>query len=242
MTVTTLDSLLSITLAIVREVASHMAVPLTDPQADTLAETVAYAIDERHAANLLSPAGHSSDVITAVSEVAAKHLRCCYFLQVGVILGLEVGYTTEHDKEQIMHFAEIYEAAFEQSFADRKTDIVALPPVQDYVRAVLTKGVEFCRCSHDGDDLEVEEWWRAKYVPEHDFTHLCQHRPSDDGAAVTKIAASGIVVYEEYAEHGVAHRIGAPAIIERTERGEVLSERYFVMGEELPGPRRRADA
>lgn len=242
MTTTTFDTLSTVALAVVREVAMHMNVLLNDPQADVIAETVAYAIDERHAAHLITAPQRSPEIITAASEIAARHVRAFYFLQVGTSIGLELGYTREADMDELLRLANIYDVAFDQTLTDRRTEIIWLPPVWDYVRAALTKGVEFCRASRDDEGYVTEEWLLALYDDTYDFTHHFQHRPSEEGPAVTKTSLSGIIVYEEYAEYGMAHRVGAPAIIERNDSGAVVCARYFDMGEERAGPSRRADA
>src|SRR5690606_12183767 len=119
MTTTTFDTLSTVALAIVREVAMHMNVLLTDPQADVIAETVAYAIDERHAAHLITAPQRSPEIITAASEIAARHVRAFYFLQVGTSIGLELGYTREADMDELLRLANIYDVAFDQTLTDR---------------------------------------------------------------------------------------------------------------------------
>lgn len=56
------------------------------------------------------------------------------------------------------------------------------------------------------------------------------------------MTANGVVVYEEFVEDGVAHRPGAPAIIERSETGEIITERHFYRGLEHVDCRMVADA
>ncbi len=242
MTAPTFENLSHLTGAIVREVAMHMSVPLTDPQIETIAEAVAYEMDEGSAANLLFAPDRRPEAITAVSELVAKHVRYFFFIQVGTGLGDAVGYDRRLQRHMnlMMHFAAIYDAAFEKAFSDRPTEMIKLPPVAEYVRAALTMGLEFCDLYEDDEGCRVEEWFLAQYEPEHDSTHLLKHRL--DGPAILRTDGSGTVLYEAYCQYDVPHRIGEPAVIERNASGETIRERYFDFGHEIALPMRRADA
>ena len=232
------DTLRAIVHGIVPEIAAHMNITLVGAHACILAETIASALDDVTAARVVRrmTAADTARII----ELTATQLRHLFFLQVGVQLGLTLGHTGAGDSMQV--FGDIYGAAFEQACPERTTELVRFPSVDDVVRDIIRAGFEYCHVTASDDGIDIQEWRRVGYCVDYDLILCTPHRAVTEGPALICTAANGVVVYEEFVEDGVAHRPGAPAIIERDAAGAVVNERFFHRGLEHVDCRMVADA
>lgn len=212
-------------------VAARMNVSIADAQVSIIAEDVFYALDEAVSVRMLQ--GTPKDDSETLIELAAKHLRSFYFLQVGLRLGLLLGYSYERDLAYIQHLSEVFDTAFEQTRSDKQSEFCILPAVDEYVAAILARGFQFPHLSVNDDGNTVTEWRRV-WMSDDGTSSRClyeAHRPACDGPAIIVTHPNGTDLYEEYMEHGKTHRIGGPAICTRDEGGAILTVSYLRNGE-----------
>lgn len=212
-------------------IATQMNVSIDEAVADSITETIMFAMDESTAASIYFRQEQAATIM--LTQLIGSHLRAYYFLQVGASLGVQLGYTHEHDQQRILEFADSYNAAFEQTLPDRTSELYTLPSVAEFVASIFANGVEYPHITSTDDGHTVSEWrrvWRVEregFAPKNLFE---THRPAADGPAVTRTAPNGAVVFEEYVEHDRTHRMDGPAVTVRTDAGAIIEAHYFCNG------------
>ena len=212
-------------------IATQMNVSIDEAVADSITETIMFAMDEFTAASIYFRQEQAATIM--LTQLIGSHLRAYYFLQVGASLGLQLGYTHENDQQRILEFADSYNAAFEETLPDRTSELYTLPSVAEFVASIFANGVEYPHITSSDDGHTVTEWRRVWHVEREGLAPKIvfeTHRTATEGPAVTRTAPNGTVVFEEYVEHDRTHRLDGPAVTVRTDAGVVIEEHYFCDG------------